>query len=123
MPKKKLTTQEDAVVYFIEQLDIDMVNTLLDNNRTYQDFSKDVFIQKLDEAFDVFLKSGDTCLTRSPGQCHHRDCNLACRGYSFTGNSSKKHLDLIIEKTNPVRCWTSMNAIILSGMEKKRQRV
>lgn len=93
-----LNTQEDAVLYFIQRLDVDMINTLLDDGRTYQDMEKDIFIRKLGYAFDEFLDCGDTFLNCSSGKCDAVMCNFQCRGYSFTGNNSGKHLDLIIEK-------------------------
>jgi hypothetical protein len=91
-------TQEDAIILFIKQLDIDMINTLLDEGRTYQDMKKEIFIRKLGYVFDEFLNSGDTELTYKPGKCEAPMCNYQCRGYSFTGNTSGKHIDLIIEK-------------------------
>ena len=95
-----LITQEDAVIHFIQQLDIDMINTLLDEGRTYQDMEKYVFVRKLGYAFDEFTDSGDTALRISPGKCDAVKCNFQCRGFSFTGNNSDKHMDLIIEKDN-----------------------
>jgi len=59
-------TQEDAIILFIKQLDIDMINTLLDEGRTYQDMKKEIFIRKLGYVFDEFLNSGDTELTYKP---------------------------------------------------------
>ena len=57
-----LKTQFDAVIYFIKNLDIDMIDTLLDDKYTYQDLKKNVFIQKLGIAFDEFIKAGDSQL-------------------------------------------------------------
>jgi hypothetical protein len=93
-----LSTQEDAVIHFIEMLDIDMINTLLDEGRTYQDMEKYLFIRKLGYAFDEFLESGDTFLQTKKGNCEAVTCNFKCKGYSFYGNNSGKHIDLIIEK-------------------------
>ncbi len=95
-----IITQEDAVIHFIQQLDIDMINTLLDEGRTYQDMEKHDFIRKLGYAFDEFMDSGDTALSNSSGKCDAVKCNFQCRGYSIKGNNSAKHLDLIIEKDN-----------------------
>lgn len=95
-----LITQEDAVIHFIQQLDIDMINTLLDDERTYQDMEKHDFVRKLGYAFDEFIDSGETSLNCASGKCDAVKCNYQCRGYSFTGNNSEKHMDLIIEKDN-----------------------
>ena len=48
----KLKTQAQAVVHFIEQLDIEMVDTLLDDTLEYQDMEKNIFINKLGDAFN-----------------------------------------------------------------------
>ena len=64
-----LITQEDAVIHFIQQLDIDMINTLIDEGRTYQDMEKHVFVRKLGYAFDEFIDSGETSLNCTSGQC------------------------------------------------------
>ena len=95
----QLKTQEDAVLYFLQRLDVDMVNTLLDDGRNYQDMEKDIFIRKLGYAFDEFLDCGDTFLNCLSGKCDAVMCNFKCSGYSFTGNNSGKHLDLIVEKS------------------------
>ena len=95
-----LITQEDAVIHFIQLLDIVMINTPLDKGRTYQDMEKHIFVSKLGYAFDEFIDSGDTALIYTSGKCDAVNCNFQCRGYSFTGNNSGKHLDLIIEKDN-----------------------
>jgi hypothetical protein len=45
--RNALKTQEEALIYFLELLDIDMIDTLLENDRTYQDMEKQEFIRKL----------------------------------------------------------------------------
>ena len=39
-----LKTQLDAVVHFIERLDIEMINVILDDDRRYQNMEKYMFI-------------------------------------------------------------------------------
>ncbi len=41
----KLITQVDAIIYFIQKLDAEMVSDILDDNLTYQEFPKHIFIQ------------------------------------------------------------------------------
>jgi hypothetical protein len=93
----KLDKQADAVLYFLQGLDIEMVNAVLEDNRTYQDFEKHVFIQKLDYALDEFIQAGDTYLNRYPGQCNSEICNYKCKGFTFIGNNSGHFFDLIID--------------------------
>jgi hypothetical protein len=92
----KLDKQADAVLYFLQGLDIEMVNAVLEDNRTYQDFEKHVFIQKLDYALDEFIQVGDTYLNRYPGHCNSEVCNYKCKGFTFIGNNSGNYFDLII---------------------------
>jgi len=54
-----INTQSEAVLHFFKKLDIDMVDELLDSDRTYADLEKSMFIHKLGNAFDQFLSEGD----------------------------------------------------------------
>ena len=93
----ELKTQSDAVLYFLQKLDVDMVNSILDDNRTYQDFEKKKFIQKLHDAINEFLNSGDTFLNKHSGRCNSEYCNYNCTGYSFIGNKSSNYIDIIFD--------------------------
>ena len=93
----KLKTQAQAVVYFIQQLDIEMVDSLLDDSLEYQDMRKDLFINKLGHAFNEFIEAGDTFLISTKGFCDSVICNYQCNGLSFVGNTSGNFIDLIIE--------------------------
>jgi hypothetical protein len=92
-----LKTQVDAVLYFLQRLDIDMVSSVLEDNRTYQNFAKPLFIKKLEDAKDEFIEVGDTYLNRYNGSCNSKSCNYKCKGYSFVGNNSANYFDLIID--------------------------
>lgn len=92
-----LKTQVDAVLYFLQRLDIDMVSSVLEDNRTYQNFAKPLFIKKLEDAKDEFIEVGDTYLNRYNGSCNSKSCNYKCKGYSFVGNNSGNYFDLIID--------------------------
>ena len=93
----ELKTQVEAMLYFLQSLDIDMVSSVLEDTRTYQDFAKPLFIKKLDNALDKFIEAGDTYLNRYKGSCDSKSCNYNCKGYSFIGNNSGNYFDLIIE--------------------------
>ena len=95
--KANINNQADAVIYFFQRLDIDMVSDILEDNRTYQDFVKPLFVHKLGNAFDEFIKAGDTFLPCHSGFCNSKLCNYKCKGYSFIGNHSGNYLDMIIE--------------------------
>lgn len=94
---KDIKTQSDAVLHFLQHLDIEMIDSILEPNRTYQDFEKNTFVQKLGYALDEFIQSGDTYLNRYPGQCNSEICNFKCKGFTFIGNHSGNYFDLIID--------------------------
>jgi len=94
---KDIKTQSDAVLHFLQRLDIEMIDSVLEPNRTYQDFEKKTFVQKLGYALDEFIQSGDTYLNRFPGQCNSEICNYKCKGFTFIGNNSGNYFDLIID--------------------------
>lgn len=88
----------EAVAYFISQMDIEMVDLLLDDNRTYQDIPKERFIEKLRTAFSKFQEEGDTILIAVPGKCKGSYCsNTGKSGVAFYGNKTKNYLRLVFE--------------------------
>lgn len=122
---KDIKTQSDAVLHFLQHLDIEMIDSVLEPNRTYQDFEKNTFVQKLGYAFDEFIQSGDTYLNRYPGQCNSEYCNFKCKGFSFIGNNSGNYFDLIIDINEGViqdiyEC-TEFNA--MNGNFDKKKRI
>ncbi len=50
----KISNQTQAIQYFIKKMDIEMVDAFLDNDKTYQDFEKYLFISKLQQGFAMF---------------------------------------------------------------------
>lgn len=100
--KTKSMTQSDALIHFIQNLDVDMINTLLDEKNTYQDFKKNQFIQKLGVAFDEFINAGYTQLIVNNGFCSQFTCNNQCSGYRFSSKESGLYFDLIIDINNAI---------------------
>jgi hypothetical protein len=92
---KCITTQADAVLYFIQSLDVDMLDELLSPERTYQDFPKQKFIEKVGVAFEEFKQMGDTHLNRYPGFCNSNLCSRGCKGYRLIGNVSGRYMNLL----------------------------
>ena len=77
-----------------------MLELLLDDSKTYQHTPKAFFLEKLELAFTEFRESLDTDLIAISGKCVNKDCpNNGCKGFSFVGNTSGQHLDLIFEET------------------------
>lgn len=87
----------EAVLYYLSKLDIEMLELVLDDKRTYQEATKEVFVDKLKKAVSVFIQNGDSELKVVKGECQSDKCNKGCLGYAFIGNCSNYHLDLIVE--------------------------
>lgn len=125
--KPNLSKQADAVIHHIKHLDIEMIETLLDGELTYQDFSKSTFIQKLGVAFDEFIQAGDIELDISNGFCSEFICNNQCSGYRFSSKSSGMYFDLIIEiedgKLKDIYECSSFLCLSLDTNANKRVRI
>ena len=90
-----------TIIKFISEMDSDMLSEVLSNDITYQEAHKEVFVEKLNGAFNKFKKENDTNLIPFPGVCASKECtNNGCKGYSFVGNISGATLDLIFEEKN-----------------------
>lgn len=93
-----LASQLDAVLYFMQRMDEDMLKLILEDCYTYQDLDKRTFLKKLTNVFDAFEEEGNTFLNIYEGKCNSAACsNNNCKGFSFVGNQSNDYMDLIIE--------------------------
>lgn len=94
MPFKK-----EALLKSFFEMDIDMLEFLIEDSKIYHDADKETILRKLDELFAEFKNAGDTALIPYAGKCMSDDCtNKGCKGFSFTGNKTKKYVDFIIEE-------------------------
>ena len=99
MATNNIKTQHQAFLHFFKQLDIEMVDMLLDENRTYSDLKKSLFMTKLRNAFSQFIEAGDDCLISYQGACCSEECDsCGCSGFSFYGNNSRLFIDLIVKE-------------------------
>jgi hypothetical protein len=88
-------TKYDFLIQSIADLDIDSVDMMLDEHRTYQDMEKKKFVRRLKDVMTDFMTSGDHELIAYSGTCG--SCVKGCKGYAFVGPHSMQHLDLIIQ--------------------------
>ncbi|MBK9330117.1 MAG: hypothetical protein IPM95_12645 [Sphingobacteriales bacterium] len=92
------TTQAEAVIHYIKEMDIEMLDLILDNDRTYQDCSKEVFLQKLDSVFEHIRAFGPNDMTVERGFCGSTECPGRCKnGISLIDLKGRQYLDLILE--------------------------
>ena len=93
-----IRNQSEAIIHFIKTMDIEMIDSFLDNDRKYQEFEKYLFISKLQDAFEQFKNFGDTKFIAHAGECN--SCNKGCKGFSFIGNMTNNYMDIIVESAD-----------------------
>ena len=91
----KIANQIEAIQHFIKNMDIEMIDAFLDNDLTYQDFKKNIFINKLSKSFEVFKIDGDTTLSSYIGACNV--CDKTKTGYTFIGNKTHNYMSIIFD--------------------------
>lgn len=88
-------SQEQAVIYFFEKMDIAKLDSLLDDDLTYQDIKKSQYMIVLNNAFEEMKKRKNTHLISYPGKC--QGCKPRHKSYCFIGNQDGSHIDILIE--------------------------
>ena len=85
-----ITSQFDAIKFFIQRLDIEMVDLILKDEFTYQDLNKKEFVEHLNAVFEEFISAGDQFLNVINSTC--RSCNKGKVAYLFVGNVSRNYI-------------------------------
>ena len=86
------------IIQAIKNFDINKLNTLLDDERSYMDVSKSLFLKTLEKKFESAQKNG--CNSFDDvffGICE--SCNKGCEGMTFYSNSGY-YLDIYMEDEN-----------------------
>ncbi|OYX83789.1 MAG: hypothetical protein B7Y83_10325 [Flavobacteriales bacterium 32-34-25] len=87
-----------SLVNAISEMDSKALELILEDDVSYQDTSKTIFLQKLDEVFNEFKKE-DKKLIAYKGKCNSNKCsNKNKNGISFVGNISGRYINFIIEE-------------------------
>ncbi|TFV94462.1 hypothetical protein E4S40_10600 [Algoriphagus kandeliae] len=86
----------NQVILAISTMDIERLDLLLDSSIPYSDVPKEIFLKRLNEAFNSFKEEGDTFLISQPGSCCNFECNPESvrTAYRFVGNKTRLYLDL-----------------------------
>ncbi len=93
-------SKKQQIFNAFSKMDIGQLQILLDDNKTYQDATKETFLEKLQEIFIQFKKHEDTELFQCYGRCRSKECpNRGKSGYAFVGNKSNLYMKLIFEET------------------------
>ena len=91
-------TYIQSILNFFCSMDIDTLRFFLKDEYTYEDTSKEIFLNEIEGVFNAFRHAGDTELLLYKGRCAGERCeNCGKKGYRFVGNKSKNYLDFIFE--------------------------
>ena len=91
-------TKKDTIIHYFSKMDIDMLELLLEDNKTYQEASKETFLKKLNsKVFNEFKENGDIQLEIHNGFCNNENCNKGCKGVLFLSPITKNHSAFIFE--------------------------
>jgi hypothetical protein len=87
-----------SLIKAISSMDKDALELILEDDVLYQDTTKEIFLQKLNDTFQLFKQNEDSKLIAIEGKCNSIICgNKNKGGVSFIGNVSGLYIDLIIE--------------------------
>jgi hypothetical protein len=86
------------LVNAISEMDSNALELILEDNFSYQDTTKTIFLEKLDEVFNEFKKE-DNKLIAYQGKCNSKECsNTNKNGFCFMGNKSGRYINFIVEE-------------------------
>ena len=87
-----------GLINAISEMDCKAIELILEDNVSYQDTTKSIFLQKLKEVFKDFQKE-DNKLIPYEGKCNSDKCsNKNKKGIAFVGNKSRRYINFIIEQ-------------------------
>ena len=96
----QVPTKAKHIIEAFAEMNIAALEILLDDTKTYQDATKEVFLEKLEELYLAHKKIGDDYFIAYPGKCgadYSRCENCGKTGYRFVGNHSHNYFDFIFE--------------------------
>ncbi len=85
-----------TILECFSSMDMDGLQLFLKEDYSYQDTTKEVFLNEIENIFCEHKNNGDTELVVYEGKCSGAGCeNCGSNGFRFIGNHSKNYLDLI----------------------------
>ena len=87
-----------SLVNAISEMNLKALQIILEDKFSYQDTTKTIFLEKLEDVFKEFKKD-DNKLIAYQGKCNSDECtNKNKNGFSFVGNKSGRYINFIIEE-------------------------
>ena len=95
---KQNTYFQDILSYFAS-MDIAKLRLYLKDEYTYEETTKEKFLNEVEKIFEAYRYSGDAELIIYKGVCAGSETcdNCGQKGYRFVGNNSKNYMDLLFE--------------------------
>lgn len=89
-------TYPEIIFDCFASMDIDRLQFHLKEEYSYQDTTKEIFLNEVERIFEEHKKAGDTELLIYEGKCAGVGCDHCKRGgFRFIGNHSRNYFDLI----------------------------
>ena len=87
-----------SLIKAVSEMNSKALELILEDDVSYQDTTKTIFLQKLKEVFKDFQKE-DNKLIPYKGKCNSGECtNKNKKGIAFVGNKSGRYINFIIEE-------------------------
>ncbi len=93
-----MTTKKELIIQAFENLDAEMLDILLDDDKSYQDVPKQIFVDALKKQFAEIRTYDDTKFDFKSykGQCDF--CQKGKSGYSFVNSEGQCYMSLVFEE-------------------------
>lgn len=90
-----MKSKKEQIITAFENLDADALEKLLDDNITYQDVPKKLFVDRYREYFQNFIEDEEViCDFKAyPGKCN--GCSKGIKGYSFVNSQDTCYAELL----------------------------
>ena len=92
-------TEAEALIYYIQKMDLDMIELILKSDTRSETFNVDSFIKKMSGLFEYL--SVETALLALPGFCDSDFCHNSCNpGYLFIAPIKNRYFSLLFNTDN-----------------------
>jgi hypothetical protein len=111
---KKFEDPKDTFAYYFSILDINGIDSVLNNQNDYDGITKSEYLNLIKEQFVSLNKNGIYSLKAIPGVCD--GCEKGCSGFTFLDEKDGFYSDFIIETKNAeivnfMECFNLINEV------------
>jgi len=85
-----------TILKAFSSMDIDILRNQLKDEYSYEETTKEIFLNEIDRFFRRRKNAEDSKLLIYEGKCNGKNCpNYGMKGYRFVGNHSRNYIDLV----------------------------